>query len=71
MVAFACVTAEGYFSELTERIKKIVSIPVMLTGGVVTPLGADKLLEEKKADLIGVGRALLKDSLWAKKAIND
>ena len=60
---------EGYFDELTEAIKAEVSIPVILTGGVVTGEGAEALLENNKADLIGVGRAILKDSLWAKNAM--
>ncbi len=30
---------------------------------------AEKLLKDKKADLIGVGRAILQDSTWAKRAI--
>jgi len=60
---------QGYFGELTEAIKKEVSIPVILTGGIVDGESAEKLLEEKKADLIGVGRAILKDSEWAKKAM--
>ena len=54
----------GYFSSMTEKIKAQVSVPVMLTGGVKTPEEADALLREGKADLIGVGRALLKDAGW-------
>ncbi|WP_354090535.1 hypothetical protein [Clostridium gasigenes] len=30
---------------------------------------AEKLLSEEKADLIGVGRAIYKDSRWAEKAV--
>lgn len=62
-------TEQGYFSPLTEAIKKAVSIPVILTGGVTEAGAAERLLEEGKADLIGVGRAIYKDSQWAKKAI--
>lgn len=57
----------GYFSELSEAIKQKVSIPVILTGGVTQSEDAEKLLREGKADLIGVGRTILKDSHWAKK----
>lgn len=64
-------TEEGYFSPLTSAIKEVVSIPVILTGGIVTPIAAEKLLEEDKADLIGVGRAILKDSNWAKNCVNE
>lgn len=59
----------GYFGELTEAIKKEVSIPIILTGGITEGEHAEKLLEEEKADLIGVGRAILKDSNWAKKVM--
>ncbi|MGE5630566.1 MAG: NADH:flavin oxidoreductase [Caulobacteraceae bacterium] len=63
------LTGQGYFAPLAEAIKKVVSIPVILTGGVTEIQAAEQLLAEKKADLIGVGRAILKDSKWAQKAI--
>lgn len=64
------VTSEqGYFSPLTEAIKKVVSIPVILTGGVTESKAAEQLLVAEKADLIGVGRAVFKNSQWAKHAI--
>lgn len=62
-------TSQGFFSDLSQQIKKSVSVPVILTGGVTDVTAAENLLKEGKADLIGVGRAMLKDSLWAKKAI--
>ncbi len=63
------LSGQGYFAPLTEAIKKVVSIPVILTGGITEVKAAEKLLEEEKADLIGVGRAILKDSKWAEQAI--
>jgi 2,4-dienoyl-CoA reductase-like NADH-dependent reductase (Old Yellow Enzyme family) len=60
---------QGYFSKLTEQIKNTVSIPVILTGGISEASAAEKLLKDEKADLIGVGRAILNDSNWAKQAI--
>lgn len=63
------VHSQGYFSSLTEEIKKVVTIPVILTGGITDVNAAEKLLSEKKADLIGVGRAMYQDSKWAEKAI--
>ncbi len=60
---------EGFFSSLSEAIKKKVDIPVILTGGVVTAQAAEQLLLDEKADMIGVGRAILRDSSWAKNAI--
>jgi 2,4-dienoyl-CoA reductase-like NADH-dependent reductase (Old Yellow Enzyme family) len=55
----------GYFRDMSTAVKKAVSIPVLLTGGVTTPHQAEELLAENCADLIGVGRALLKDPHWA------
>ena len=63
------LTGQGYFAPLSEAIKSVVSIPVILTGGITDVIAAEKLLDEKKADLIGVGRAILQDSTWAKRAI--
>lgn len=63
------ITGQGYFSELSEALKKVLSIPVILTGGITEVNAAEKLLSEGKADLIGVGRAIYKDSTWAQKAI--
>jgi 2,4-dienoyl-CoA reductase-like NADH-dependent reductase (Old Yellow Enzyme family) len=59
----------GNFAPLTEALKQVVSIPVILTGGIKDAKIADQLLQEGKADLIGVGRAIMSDSLWAKRAV--
>jgi 2,4-dienoyl-CoA reductase-like NADH-dependent reductase (Old Yellow Enzyme family) len=63
------LSGQGYFAPLSEAIKSAVSIPVILTGGITEVEAAEKLLKEKKADLIGVGRAILQDSTWAERAI--
>lgn len=63
------LTGQGFFAPLSEAIKKVISIPVILTGGITDVQAAERLLTEGKADLIGVGRAVLKDSQWAKQAI--
>lgn len=63
------IEGQGYFSDLSESIKEAVSIPVILTGGITEAEAAEKLLSSGKTDLVGVGRAMFKDSLWAKKAI--
>lgn len=60
---------QGYFSKDSQGVKEVVSIPVILTGGITEAQAAEKLLEEGKADLIGVGRAIYRDSSWAKNAI--
>ena len=61
---------QGYFSDWSQAVKKAVSVPVLVTGGITQPEAARRLLEAGKADLVGVGRALLKDSLWAKRVVS-
>jgi NADPH2 dehydrogenase len=63
------LAGQGYFAPLSEAIKRAVSIPVILTGGITDVEAAENLLAAKKADLVGVGRAILQDSTWAKSAI--
>ncbi len=63
------LTGQGFFAPLTEAIKEKVSIPVILTGGITEARAAEELLARGKADLIGVGRAIFKDSSWARKAV--
>lgn len=57
----------GWFGDASSAIRKEVSIPVILTGGVTNAKDAEYLLQEGKADFIGVGRAILKNSDWAEK----
>ena len=59
---------QGYFAPLSAAVKQVVSIPVILTGGIVDVVAAEQLLAEQKADLIGVGRAVLRDPEWPKNA---
>lgn len=54
----------GYFQDMSREIRKAVSIPVLLTGGVKTLADAETLLADGAADLIGVGRELMKDPGW-------
>jgi len=63
-------TNPGWFSDASEAIKENVDIPVILTGGISDINQAEKLIEDNKADLIGVGRAILHDSNWAKNAMS-
>lgn len=60
---------QGYFADVTEAVKSAVTIPVVLTGGITEVQAAERLLAEGKADLIGVGRPILKDSDWAERAL--
>lgn len=60
---------QGYFAPLSLAIKSAVSIPVILTGGITEAAAAERLLAEGAADLVGVGRAVLGDSAWARRTI--
>ena len=60
----------GYFKEASIAVKKNVKIPVILTGGVKTVEQAEELLKTGCADLIGVGREILRHADWAQKIYN-
>jgi len=62
---------QGWFSELSEAAKAGTELPVLLTGGITDAYHAEKLLEEGKADLIGIGRALLTDSELPAKMLKE
>lgn len=62
---------EGYFIKQAKAVKKAVSIPVMVTGGIRTLEQAEFLLKNNVSDLIGIGRPIFKDSNWMKHALNN
>ncbi|HHY95526.1 MAG TPA: NADH:flavin oxidoreductase [Firmicutes bacterium] len=59
----------GYFVPLAVGIKSVVKVPVLVTGGITDPLLADEIVRTGKADLVGIGRALLADPQWAAQAV--
>ena len=60
---------QAYFVPYAEAIKARVRVPVMVTGGIKEPELADSIVRDGKADLVGIGRAMLEDPDWARKAI--
>ncbi len=58
----------GFLAHLSEGIKKTVKIPVGTVGRIHVPSLAEALLEQGKADLIAVGRALIAEPEWPNKA---
>ena len=54
-------TEAGYFAELSAAAKKGTTLPVLLTGGIADGAEAEAFLEKGQADLIGIGRAALRD----------
>lgn len=58
----------GFFVRIAGNVKAAVSIPVSAVGRIIDPAMAEHVLQSGKADLIGIGRALLADPDWANKA---
>ncbi len=54
----------GYFGDMSVAARKVVDVPVLLTGGVKTLADAQKLVEDDISDFIGVGRPLLGKANW-------
>lgn len=61
---------EGYFLDISKAIKEVVSIPIILTGGIRTRKKCEEILENGGADLIGIGRPILKDPSYISKILN-
>jgi NADPH2 dehydrogenase len=59
----------AYFVPYARAIKAAVRVPVLVTGGIAEPDLADLAVREGWADLVGIGRAMLNDPEWARKAI--
>jgi len=58
----------GCFLHLAEGIKKVVDVPIIGVGRINTPEFAEKVLEERKADFVAMGRALIADPYLPQKA---
>lgn len=57
-----------FFADITGAVKEAVSIPVSTSGRIIDPEMGEGVLQSGKADMIGIGRALLADPYWANKA---
>lgn len=60
-----------FFADITGVVKQAVAIPVSTSGRIIDPEMAEGILNNGKADMIGIGRALLADPDWANKAALD
>jgi len=59
---------EGVFIPLAQKIKSRVEIPVIAVGRIRGPAMAEQILQDGKADLISMGRALIADPHLPRKA---
>ena len=62
--------AHGLYLPYTKELKKVVHVPVIVAGKLDIPDLAEQALEDDSADMIGIGRGLLADPYWPKKAMN-
>ncbi|HDP79221.1 MAG TPA: FAD-dependent oxidoreductase [Spirochaetes bacterium] len=58
----------GAYSYLALNIKRAVSIPVMASNRISTPELAEKLIRDGLADMVNLGRVLIADPEWPRKA---
>lgn len=58
----------GYQVPFAERIKKEVGLPVIAVGRLDHPFLAESVLGNDQADLIAVGRGMLRNPYWANEA---
>jgi NADPH-dependent 2,4-dienoyl-CoA reductase/sulfur reductase-like enzyme len=55
-------------AHLSEAIKEVVDIPVIVVGRINDPVVAEEVLRQEKADFVALGRALLADPHFVEKA---
>ncbi len=56
-----------FFADIAGAVKRAVTIPVSTSGRIIDPEMGEDVLQSGKADMIGIGRALLADPYWANK----
>ena len=62
------LTEQGYFVPLAEGIKEVVKVPVIGVGNVTEPEYADRIIRERKVDMVAVGRLLLSNPEFPRQA---
>jgi 2,4-dienoyl-CoA reductase-like NADH-dependent reductase (Old Yellow Enzyme family) len=63
------ITGQGFMIPAAERVKAAVPVPVIGVGGITEPKFADQVIREGRVDMGAVGRAILSDPSWARKAV--
>jgi NADPH2 dehydrogenase len=58
----------GYFVGYAEALKPVVDVPVLVAGGIADPRMADLIIRSRRADIVGIGRAMLDDPAWTRSA---
>ena len=63
-----CDLPDGWRAYLSQAVKDKFSKPVILSGNIRNPEIADQLLADGKTDFLAIGRGLIADPDWARKA---
>ncbi len=58
----------GAFAEVTARMKKELSLPLVTTNRINTPEVANSIIAEGQADMVSMARPMLADAYFVKKA---
>jgi len=62
---------QGYFFSQAETVRRSVSVPVVGVGGVTDAAFARAAVETGRVDLVAVGRQLVHDPVWARRALRE
>ncbi|MFZ2633575.1 MAG: NAD(P)/FAD-dependent oxidoreductase [Desulfosalsimonadaceae bacterium] len=57
------------YSYLALNVKNAVSVPVMASNRITDPASAEKIIKDGCADMVNLGRVLIADPEWPKKAL--
>ena len=63
-----CDLPDGWRAYLSQAVKDKFGKPVILSGNIRNPEIADQLLADGKTDFLAIGRGLIADPDWARKA---
>jgi len=59
---------KGCIVNLAAQVKHVVDVPVIVAQRIVCPEQAEEIIGDEKADMVSLGRALICDPDWPKKA---
>ncbi len=82
-VSYVCISSGGivpvtnlklgpcYQVHLAEKVKKAVQIPTRTAGFITTPFQADTIIRSGSADMVAIGRQLIREPWFALRAANE
>jgi 2,4-dienoyl-CoA reductase-like NADH-dependent reductase (Old Yellow Enzyme family) len=64
-------TGPGYQVPYAEQIRSETDIPVATVGGITEPQQAEALIQNERADLVAIGREMLRNPYWPLEAAHE